>query len=53
MLTDCDDHYVRTSLPPGLKPFWTLDLVNISDATNSIYLENESAYKLYSYLGFL
>ena len=29
---DCDDHFVRRSLMPGLKPFWTVD--NISEATN-------------------
>ena len=30
---ECDDHFVRRSLPPGLKPFWIVD--NISEATNS------------------
>ena len=29
---DCDDHFVRRSLPPGLRPFWAVD--NISEATN-------------------
>ena len=29
---DCDDHFVKRSLPPGLKPFWAVD--NISEATN-------------------
>ena len=40
---DCDDHFVRRILPPGLKPFWTVD--NISDATDNFYLEN----KIYDY----
>ena len=22
---ECDDHFVTRSLPPGLKPFWTVD----------------------------
>ena len=30
---ECDDHFVRRSLPPGLKPFWAVD--NISEATNT------------------
>ena len=30
---DCDDHFVRRSLPPGLRPFWAVD--NISEATNT------------------
>ena len=32
---DCDDHFVRSFLPPGLKPFWTVD--NISEATDTFY----------------
>ena len=43
---DCDDHYVRSFLPPGLKPFWTVD--NISEATETFYLENELNEELYS-----
>ena len=39
---DCDDHFVRSSLPPGLKPFWTVD--NISEATNTFYLDEDSDY---------
>ena len=31
---DCDDHFVRRSLPPGLKPFWAVD--NISEASNIV-----------------
>ena len=29
---DCDDDFVRKSLPPGLKPFWSLD--DVSEARN-------------------
>ena len=36
---DCDDLFIRRFLPPGLKPFWTVD--NISDATDTFYLEND------------
>ena len=32
---DCDDHFVRKSLPPGLRPFWAVD--NISEATNNFH----------------
>ena len=39
---DCDDHFVRSSLPTGLKPFWTVD--NISEATNTFYLDEDSDY---------
>ena len=39
---DCDDHFVRSSLPPGLKPFWTVD--NISEATDTFYLDEDSDY---------
>ena len=46
---DCDDHFVRKSLPPGLKPFWTVD--NITEATEIFFLENESTEDLYSHLG--
>ena len=34
---DCDDHFVRRSLPPGLRPFWAVD--NISEATNTFNLK--------------
>ena len=30
---DCDDDFVRRSLPPGLVPFWAVD--NISLASNN------------------
>ena len=33
----CDDHFVRRSLPPELKPFWTVD--NISEASSTFYFE--------------
>ena len=46
---DCDDHFVRKFLPPGLKPFWTVD--NISEATNTFDLEYDLYYKTYEYLG--
>ena len=46
---DCDDQFVRKSLPPGLKPFWTVD--NITGATEIFFLENESTEDLYSHLG--
>ena len=36
---ECDDHFVRRSLPPGLKPFWTVD--NISEASNSFSMRTE------------
>ena len=29
---DCDDHFVRKSLPSELRPFWTVD--NIGEATS-------------------
>ena len=40
---DCDDHFVRKSLPPGLKPFWTVD--NISEATEIFYFDNETTFE--------
>ena len=46
---DCDDQFVRSFLPPGLKPFWTVD--NISEATNSFFLDAELYSKIHSYLG--
>ena len=33
---DCDDQFVRRSLPPGYQPFWAVD--NISEATNEVSL---------------
>ena len=36
---DCDDDFVRRSLPPGFKPFWTVD--NLSEATDTFYLDYE------------
>ena len=42
---DCDDQFVRKSLPPGLKPFWTVD--NISEATDTFYLENKLREEFY------
>ena len=36
---DCDDHFVRSFLPPGLKPFWTVD--NISQATDTFNIDAE------------
>ena len=46
---DCDDHYVRLFLPPGLKPFWTVD--NVSQATDIFFLDYEFAFKIYTDLG--
>ena len=43
---DCDDHFVRRSLPPGLKPFWSVD--NISEATNTYSMKTEDYDDLYS-----
>ena len=45
----CDDHFVRSSLPPGLKPFWTVD--NISEATNNFNVNYELFLKLEPHLG--
>ena len=36
---DCDDNFVRRTLPPGLKPFWTVD--NISEATETFTMNSE------------
>ena len=38
---DCDDHFVRRSLPPGLKPFWAVD--DLSEATNSFTISERAA----------
>ena len=46
---DCDDHFVRSFLPPGLKPFWTVD--NISEATNIFYFDNETTFEQFGSLG--
>ena len=37
---DCDDDFVRSFLPPGLKPFWTVD--NISEASCTYSIETKS-----------
>ena len=44
---DCDDHFVRSFLPPGLKPFWTVD--NISEATDTFYMEYAELDKTFPY----
>ena len=36
---DCDDDFVKRSLPPGYQPFWAVD--NISDASHDFYLESD------------
>ena len=41
---ECDDHFVRRSLPPGLKPFWAVD--NISQASNIYSLKTELYYNM-------
>ena len=46
---DCDDQFVRSFLPPGLKPFWTVD--NISEATDNFIMEYAEAAKTFAYLG--
>ena len=46
---DCDDHFVRKSLPPGLMPFWAVD--NISEATNIVDLEHDMFNETIGYLG--
>ena len=48
---DCDDHFVRSFLPPGLKPFWTVD--NISEATDYFYMDYDLYDELEAYLGSL
>ena len=45
---DCDDQFVREFLPPGLKPFWTVD--NISEASNKFTLDCKSYSKLQPHL---
>ena len=37
---DCDEQFVRRSLPPGLRPFWAVD--NISQATDEVSLNLSS-----------
>ena len=44
---DCDDEFVRRSLPPGLKPFWTVD--NISEATHIFTMNSEEYRKHFSF----
>ena len=46
---ECDDHFIRRFLPPGLKPFWNVD--NISEATDTFTLDYELYSKLVPYLG--
>ena len=46
---DCDDQFVRSFLPPGLKPFWTVD--NISEATYTFSLEYNLFLKTFYDLG--
>ena len=41
---DCDDHYVRSFLPPDLNPFWTVD--NISEAAVDYTFDYELYYEL-------
>ena len=36
---DCDDDFVRRSLPPGLAPFWAVD--NISLASNNFTYKSD------------
>ena len=45
---DCDDQFVRKFLPPGLKPFRTVD--NMSEATNKSTLDYKSYSKLQPHL---
>ena len=44
---DCDDHFVRKSLPQGLQPFWAVD--NISEANNFFYNDHYSEKDDYTY----
>ena len=37
---ECDDHFVRRSLPSDLQPFWAVD--NISEAGNTISLDPDT-----------
>ena len=46
---DCDDHFVRSFLPPGLKPFWTVD--NISDAVDTFDIDYDLFSELQPYVG--
>ena len=40
---DCDDHFIKRSLPSGFRPFWAVD--NISEATNEMSFKlSGSAY---------
>ena len=45
---DCDDKFIRKFLPPGFKPFWTVD--NISEATVASF-DTELHDELYPHLG--
>ena len=46
---DCDDHFLRKSLPSGLRPFWTVD--NISVASTVASLDFELYDEVYPSLG--
>ena len=46
---DCDDDFVRRSLPPGLKPFWTVD--NISEATNKFSIKTGILERTLGFMG--
>ena len=40
---ECDDDFVRRTLPPGLKPFWAVD--NISEASNTYSVRTKHLIK--------
>ena len=46
---DCDDHFVRSFLPPGLKPLWAVD--NITEATNTFFLEFDLYWRKFNHFG--
>ena len=46
---DCDDDFVRRSLPPGLKPFWAVD--NISEATNKFSIKTGILERTLGFMG--
>ena len=43
---ECDDQFVRRSLPPGLRPFWTVDMKDMSLATDRFTLNTQSYHNL-------
>ena len=51
---DCDDEFVRRSLPSSLKPFWAVD--NISEASNVVSVARDvwdhMDYGIYRYIVF-